>query len=75
MSNKVPAEYHLLSIGQPAGHLGVSIHRANYAIKAYKIRPVTRIGILPVWRDEDLSRIKSALALTEADYEKKYGPG
>jgi hypothetical protein len=63
----------LLTLGQIARQLGVSLHRANHAIKTYGIRRSTRIGNLPVWREEELSRIQSALALTDAEYGKKYG--
>lgn len=62
MPESVSADRRLLTLGQIAQQLGVSIHRAKYAIESYRIEPVTRIGIMRVWSEDDLPRIKSAIA-------------
>lgn len=62
MSKSATAERRLLTLGQLAQRLGVSIHRVKYAIESYRIEPVTRIGIIRVWSEDDLPRIKSAIS-------------
>lgn len=62
MSEHVSADRRLLTLGQLAQQLGVSIHRVKYAIESYRIEPVTRIGIMRVWSEDDLPRIKSAIS-------------
>lgn len=53
----------LLTLGQICERLGVPQHRAKYAIAQYDIRPVGRVGILRVWSEDDLPRLR--IALTE----------
>lgn len=52
----------LLTIGEIAERLGVSMHRLKYAIDQYKIPPDRRVGIIRVWSEEKLPLIASALA-------------
>jgi DNA-binding transcriptional MerR regulator len=52
----------LLTIGEIAERLGVSMHRLKYAIDQYKIVPDRRVGIIRVWSENKLPLIESALA-------------
>jgi hypothetical protein len=52
----------LLTLGQLAKRLSVSTHRLKYALDQYDIAPIARVGILRVWSEDDIPRIKSALA-------------
>ena len=62
MSDTIPIEKRLLTLGQLAERLDVSTHRLKYAIDTYHIKPVMRVGIIRVWSEDDVPRIKSALA-------------
>ena len=57
----LPAAHKLLTLGQLAERLNVSTHQLKYAIDQYRIAPVTRVGIIRVWSEDDIPRIKSAL--------------
>ncbi len=61
----------LLTIGDLANLLGVSIHRLKYAIEQYKIEPTRRVGIIRVWSEDKVPLIENALARIAA---KKSGP-
>lgn len=52
----------LLTIGEIADRLDVSMHRLKYAIDQYKIAPDRRVGIIRVWSEQKLPLIESALA-------------
>jgi hypothetical protein len=52
----------LLTIGEIAERLGVSMHRLKYAIDQYRIVPDRRVGIIRVWSEDKLPLIESALA-------------
>ena len=56
-----------VTVGQIAQRLGISLHQAKYAIETYRIKPRMRIGITRVWSEEDLPRIKSAVARVAAN--------
>ena len=56
----------LLTLGQISERLHVPQHRAKYALTQYDIQPIGRVGILRVWREDDLPRIKSALTRISA---------
>ena len=62
MTTPLPTADELLTLGQVAERLGEPIHRVKYAIDSYRIKPVTRIGILRCWAEDDLPQIRSALA-------------
>lgn len=51
----------LLTLGQVAERLNVSIHRVKYAIEQSRIAPTARVGILRVWSEQALPRIQTAL--------------
>lgn len=57
----------LLTLGQLARRLNISIHRLKYALDSYRIEPRTRIGITRCWCEQDLPAIRSALARVEAN--------
>ncbi len=61
MCNALRAERRLMTLGQIAQRLNVSTHRVKYAIDQCRIAPLTRIGILRVWDEDALPRIKRAL--------------
>ena len=61
----------LFTLGQLAERLDVPIHRLKYAIDIHGIKPRFRIGITRVWADEDVPRIKSALARVAANRKGK----
>lgn len=52
----------LLTIGEIAERLDVSMHRLKYAIDQYKIVPDRRVGIIRVWSEDKLPLIERALA-------------
>ena len=58
----------LFTLGQLAeevrksGGPHVSTHQLKYAIDQYGIDPITRVGILRVWTEDEIPRIKRALA-------------
>ena len=56
-----------LTLGQLAERLDVTTHRLKYALDQYRVRPRMRVGITRVWTQEDLPRIKSALARVAAN--------
>ncbi len=51
-----------LTLGQIVERTGEPPHRVKYAIDAYHIKPVMRIGITRVWSEDQLGAIRSALA-------------
>jgi DNA-binding transcriptional MerR regulator len=53
---------HLMTIGEIAERLDVSMHRLKYAIDQYKITPDRRVGIIRVWSEHKLPLIENALA-------------
>ncbi len=57
-----PAMPRLLTLGQLARRLGVSTHRLKYAIDQYQVEPRMRVGITRVWSEDDIPRMRSALA-------------
>lgn len=67
MSEAVAEGDRLLTLGQLADRLEVSTHAIKYAIDAYRIPPARRVGILRCWKEDDLPRIKSALARVAAN--------
>jgi hypothetical protein len=52
----------VLTLGQISTRLGVPEHRAKYAVARFNIRPAGRVGIIRVWNETDLPRIRRALA-------------
>ncbi|HOA73883.1 MAG TPA: hypothetical protein PL151_04215 [Phycisphaerae bacterium] len=63
MRDAVPGSIpRLLTIGEIAECLDVSMHRLKYAIDQYKIAPDRRVGIIRVWSEQKLPLIESALA-------------
>lgn len=60
------AEVEYLTLGEVARRLGENDNRVKYAIGAYRIEPTARVGILRCWTEDDLPRIKSALARVAA---------
>lgn len=62
-----PLAEQLLTLGQLAERLGVATHQLKYALEQYRIEPVRRVGILRCWSDDDLPRIRSALARVAAN--------
>jgi len=60
-SNHQP-DRRLLTLGEIAERLDISTHRLKYAIDRYKIKPTRRVGIIRVWREDDIPLIKSAIA-------------
>jgi DNA-binding transcriptional MerR regulator len=55
-------EKQALTLGQIAERLNVSTHQVKYAVDQYRILPHSRVGIIRVWSEDDLPKIKSALA-------------
>jgi len=52
-----------ITIGDIVRECNTTSSRAKYAIETYRIEPRGRVGIIRIWsREEDLPRIKSALA-------------
>lgn len=52
----------LLTLGQLAERLGVPVHRLKYAIEQHGIHPAMRVGILRVWSEDEVPRMRGALA-------------
>jgi DNA-binding transcriptional MerR regulator len=50
-----------LTIKDIARRCEVSVSRARYAIDTNGIEPRARVGIIRLWTEDDLPRIKSAL--------------
>lgn len=61
MANEQSLNPKLLTLGQLAKRLNVSIHQLKYAIEQNNIEPVTRVGIIRVWSEENIPLIESAL--------------
>ena len=65
----------VLSLAMPlhlfAERLNVSAHRLKYALERHKIAPVARVGILRVWCESDIPRIRRALAAIARNRTKK----
>ena len=40
---------------------GFRLHQVKYAVDEYGIAPHSRVGIIRLWTEDDLPRIKSAL--------------
>lgn len=51
----------LLTIGEVAELLGVSVHRARYVVDSRRIKPTQRAGILRLWHVDDIPTIERAL--------------
>ena len=60
--NGLKPDQELMTIGELAEHLDISTHRLKYAIERYKIKPARRFGIIRVWSEAEIPRIKSAIA-------------
>ncbi len=63
----VVADQRLFTLGQlvarlKAEQIDVSSHQLKYAIEQHNIEPITRVGIIRVWSEESIPRIKTALA-------------
>lgn len=52
----------LFTLGQLAERLGVPVHRLKYAIDQHRILPAMRVGILRVWSENEIPRMRRALA-------------
>lgn len=65
----------LLTIGEIADELGVSMHRLKYAINQYKIAPDRRVGIIRVWSEDKVPLIETALAKIAENSERRRGYG
>ena len=68
-----PTENGFLTLGQIAARIGVTTHRVKYAIDQYRIEPAMRVGILRVWRERDIPRIKTALDRIASKNGGQYG--
>lgn len=51
-----------LTLGQLSEHLKTPIHRVKYVLERHRIAPAARVGIIRVWSENDLPRIRQALA-------------
>jgi len=58
MPTKTPA---LLTVGQIADRLDVSVHRIGYVVNSRGIEPIGRAGVLRVFDDAAVQRIASEL--------------
>ncbi len=52
----------LLTVGEIAKRLDVSLHRVEYILRSRRIQPAGRAGNARVFSEEDLTAIKVALA-------------
>lgn len=66
-NSTVPDDRRLLTLGQLSERLDVASHRIKYAIDQYRIEPTMRVGIIRVWSENDIPRIKSALSRIAAN--------
>ena len=66
-----PAAPTLMTLGQLAERLDVPTYKLTYAIQQGRIKPHCRVGITRVWVEEDLPRIRSALARVAANRKGK----
>jgi hypothetical protein len=56
----------ILSIADLREITGLPTHTINYALNRYGPKPTGRLGIVRIWRREDLPQIQEALQKTAA---------